>query len=194
MARLGRSIPIKPHYGKPAFFPPPTLYTKSLSDTITMSEPSMTRAFTRIFSDTSSISEVFSKAITRLFSTETVTISDDMSTVRGKGIEFNDVISMLDDIRKDITRIFTDNPTISDAFSKAHGFGVSFDDTFSISDTFGVVTAYLRTFSDTINMTDHLNSWLNGLNTLWSKVTRAVGSWTNTAKDTDETWTPEEKP
>ncbi len=193
MARFGRAQPPQPKFGKPPFFPPPTMYLQSFDDTITITDSGITRAFTRVWNETVTLSETFQKAITKILSDASITITDTYSSIQGRGIEFNEIITMTETFIKNITRIFSETITLTEVFSTAKGYVKSLTDTITMSDTFSKVTAFLKTFNDTINLTDHFNAWLNGLNILWSKVARAVGSWTKQVRNTDN-WTKQEKP
>lgn len=68
-----------------------TDYTQTHSDTITISEPTFTRAFTRTFQEVFTVTEVFSKILTRLISfTDSISIVNSLLGRKRKGSLFTE--------------------------------------------------------------------------------------------------------
>ena len=115
------------------------------------------------------------------------TVPDYITTTRGRGKIFNDVVTITDSITRAITKIFTDTTTLSETFSKTVGHIRTFTDTITITDS--ITKAVTKAFSDTVTLSDSIKRYLNGeLLTKWTKIVKATSSWSAVAKMTS-IWT-----
>jgi urate oxidase len=98
MARLGRSFPINRNMRRPIRFLSQA-FTKALNDIATVTDTAIDTILGKgaAFLETVTLSEVFTKAVTRLLS-ETATLSEVFSTVRSK--IFIEVVTLSESVLK----------------------------------------------------------------------------------------------
>ena len=158
MARLGRSTPFRPVRGVIKFLSSGTAYTQSHSDTVTISEPSFLRAFTRTVAETVTITDSAIKAVTRSLS-ETVTLTEVFSTIHGYFTALTDNITITDTFATIQNRFysFSETITMSEVFSKNFQLFKELADEITISDTFSKIRGFV--LSDIIRIRNWLWRW-----------------------------------
>ncbi len=112
-----------------------TNWTKDFSDAMTISEPSMIKAATRLFAETMAISEVIIKSPAREL-LETLTLSEVYSRLWTIDRVFSEVATLSEVISKAMARLWEESLTITDSVIKEAG----------------------RIFSETITAIDSLSS------------------------------------
>lgn len=146
-----------------------TAYTKEFTETVTLTEV-FSRDITRSFSETITLSEVFSRAITKTFTETAITISDTFSYLHAHFLSFAETINISEVFTRAMTRTFSETVTLSEVFS--------------------YVKAKYLSFTDSISMSDIMWRWKRNITSLFSKDSPASSTW-NQTDDNDSTWNRE---
>lgn len=165
-----------------------TDHTKSLSDTVTLSDTITIKAIGKGLSDTITLSDAFARAWTALRTfTDTITMSD--AIVKAFGKFLSDTITLSDAVAKAVTTAFSDSMTLSDNIVKS--FGKYLSDTITMSDAFTTVKGILLMLSDTITMSDSFSTFFNSFlrlpKIIMSYLTPAPGGLSQDKKPTGST-------
>ncbi len=164
-----------------------TAYTKSFTDTLTMSENfSKSTGRYKTLTDTLTISDTIQKSISvikletiilsdnirKFFSTvksEMMSLSDSFTKNKIKIINLIDTLNLSESIQKSIAIVKSETQTLTDSLSKSIGYFKSLSDTLNLSDNvqkaFSSVKSEIMTLSEVfsknfvkfINLTDTLN-------------------------------------
>lgn len=176
-----RSLYVNPWqiYQKPRpkiFFLPGTAYTQTYSDTITISEPSFLRAFTKAPSEIVTPSDTLAKASTRSF-LDTSTISDTFSYIQGRFQSLSDTITISDTLSylQNRFKTFSETITISDTLTNSYVYIREYLDTSTVSDTFSSIRGFV--LSDVMNIKDWLWRWHRAPQVLFSRVSLGASSF-----------------
>jgi len=129
-------------------------YGKNLSNTLSISD-AIARTFGWKLSDSCAVSDAIAtlKYINRNFS-ETLTISDDFKYLRG--LDLSDSVSFSDSKSFTYGKNLSNTVTLNDLIRRQIGFIRTFSDTIAISDSCitSLYTAYFKTLSDTLALND----------------------------------------
>jgi len=129
-------------------------YGKNLSNTLSISD-AIARTFGWKLSDSCAVSDAIAtlKYINRNFS-ETLTISDDFKYLRG--LDLSDSVSFSDSKSFIYGKNLSNTVTLNDLIRRQIGFIRTFSDTIAISDSCitSLYTAYFKTLSDTLALND----------------------------------------
>ena len=129
-----------------------TAWTKSLSDTITLSDALSSKAIGKVLADTITISDAISRVWHAFLSlSDTITITDSIGKLFTK--VQTDIITLSDNVSKTVGKVFTDTVTVTDNLFKAIAKGLA--DTITISDA--IIKGLRKIFSDTITISDAIS-------------------------------------
>lgn len=132
-------------------------WTKALTDQVTLSEV-VARGRTRNFSDIVTLSEAFIKSTSRFLSDAFAGLTDSINFVNGKGLEFNDQISLTDNIQRDVSKTFLETITLSEVLNKIKNQFKEFVDSFT-----GLIDSLTSSYgrhielNDTVTTTDEIS-------------------------------------
>jgi len=161
--RRGRSQPFNPIIKRIWFG---TRYTKSFTETLTITEPAFLRALGKLSKETITITDAIIKTSTRIV-TDTVTITDTLSKIYARLVSYTETINISDSISRAFTRLRTEIIIITDSYSQFIPLLKSFTDTITMSDTVSKIFILIRNFTDTVRTRD----WL------WRQIRKARRTW-----------------
>lgn len=127
-------------------------YSQIFTDTITVSEI-FTKGITKILNETSTITDSIVKSVGRLFNNDTLTLSEIFSTVHGLYLTITETITISDTITKAVSRILNDVQTVTDSIVKGI-VRLLPDDVITITDSVAKGMSVL--LSDTITVVDSI--------------------------------------
>lgn len=79
------------------------------------------------------------------------------------------------------SKAFNEVVTVSDSLLKSIGKNLS--ETYSLTEIF--IKTRIFIFIDSITMNDKIKKYVNGVNVIWRKSTKSIGSWIKETKLTD---------
>lgn len=132
----------------------------------------------KTFNETIVPAESFNKAITKNFS-DSSTLSDIVSVSKQFLKSFSDIVNFSDTINKAGARIFSDLSTISGTIEKSIIKALG-EPSITLSDTLSTVKG--RSVFDIIALSEYVRKLKNGVSVVWTKVTRATGTWIKRSK------------
>jgi hypothetical protein len=121
------------------------------------------KSLIRTLTENTTLTDTVPRSIQRLFS-EAASITDSLLKVPGKIL--SEAVTLADTFLRTIVRTFSETATLTQSFLKSTARTLS--QTLTIADTFTRVITYIRTFTESLSITEFIRSYLNGLNSRYS--------------------------
>jgi hypothetical protein len=118
----------------------------------------------RPLSESISITDVILRVTSRLFD-ETIAVTDAILRTTGKVL--NEATSIADTLVRTVSRALSETPTVTDSITRVTGRTLG--DSFSVTDLVAKVVVHVRTFVESLTITDHIRNLLNGLDARYSR-------------------------